>query len=207
MKVIISILGNHDEAGVAQLSDMGAKEFARELAAYCRAYNLDGVAFDDEYSNSPDLSNPWLANQSAYAGSRLMYECKLAMPEKIVSLYNLGAMYSNSLQVIDGVDPGQYCDYAVADYGGSASPGTGMTLKQCGGMSIELRRGSGNSSESTARSKKEAGYGYYMFFALDPSLYRSQVSRCQSVCRGLYDEELVYPSYYYSKNSTERKAL
>lgn len=40
MKIIISILGNHDEAGVAQLSDMGAREFARELAAYCRAYNL-----------------------------------------------------------------------------------------------------------------------------------------------------------------------
>ncbi|MCS2348358.1 DUF1735 domain-containing protein [Bacteroides thetaiotaomicron] len=207
MKVIISILGNHDEAGVAQLSDMGAKEFARELAAYCRAYNLDGVAFDDEYSNYPDLSNPWLASPSSYAGSRLMYECKAIMPEKIVSLYNLGNMYSSSLQVIDEVEPGQYCDYAVADYGGSAGPGTGMTLKQCGGMSIELNRGSGDSSESTARSKKGAGYGYYMFFALDPSKYSWQVSRCQSVCRGLYDEELIYPSYYYSKNSSERKAF
>ncbi|WP_269495804.1 BT_3987 domain-containing protein [Bacteroides sp. LFL-34] len=207
MKIIISILGNHDEAGVAQLSDMGAREFARELAAYCRAYNLDGVAFDDEYSNSPDLSNPWLASPSAYAGSRLMYECKAVMPEKIVSLYNLGNMYSSSLQVIDGIEPGQYCDYAVADYGGAAGPGTGMTLKQCAGMSIELRRGSGNSSESTARSRKEAGYGYYMFFALDPSLYGSQVYRCQSVCKGLYDETLVYPSYYYKKNSTEREAI
>ena len=92
-----------------------------------------------------------------------MYECKAVMPEKIVSLYNLGNMYSSSLQVIDGIEPGQYCDYAVADYGGAAGPGTGMTLKQCAGMSIELRRGSGNSSESTARSRKEAGYGYYMF--------------------------------------------
>lgn len=207
MKVIVSILGNHDEAGVAQLSDMGAKEFARELAAYCRAYNLDGVAFDDEYSNATDLTNPWLARHSAYAGSRLMYECKLAMPEKTVSLYNLGAMYSDGLQVIDGIEPGQYCDYAVADYGGSASPGKGMTLKQCGGMSIELRRGSGDSSESTARAKKQAGYGYYMFFALDPSLYGGQVYRCQNVCKGLYNEALIYPSYYYSKNSTERKAL
>lgn len=207
MKIIISILGNHDEAGVAQLSDMGAREFARELAAYCRAYNLDGVAFDDEYSNSPDLSNPWLARPSAYAGSRLMYECKAVMPEKIVSLYNLGNMYSSSLQVIDGIEPGQYCDYAVADYGGAAGPGTGMTLKQCAGMSIELRRGSGNSSESTARSRKEAGYGYYMFFALDPSLYSSQVYRCQSVCKGLYDETLIYPSYYYKKNSTQREAI
>ena len=36
-------------------------------------------------------------------------------------------MYSSSLQVIDGIEPGQYCDYAVADYGGAAGPGTGMT--------------------------------------------------------------------------------
>ena len=55
--------------------------------------------------------------------------------------------------------------------------------------------------------EKEAGYGYYMFFALDPSLYGSQVYRCQSVCKGLYDETLVYPSYYYKKNSTEREAI
>ena len=59
MKVILGILGNHDAAGVAQLSDMGCREFAKELAAYCDAYNLDGVGFDDEYSTSPDLSNPW----------------------------------------------------------------------------------------------------------------------------------------------------
>ena len=34
-----------------------------------------------------------------------MYECKAVMPEKIVSLYNLGNMYSSSLQVIDGIEP------------------------------------------------------------------------------------------------------
>lgn len=207
MKVIISILGNHDEAGVGQLSDMGAKEFARELAAYCRAYNLDGVTFDDEYSYEPDLTNPWLASRSFYAASRLLYECKVVMPEKIVSVYNLGVMYSDRLEVIDKVSPGQYCDYTVDDYGSSASPGIDMTLKQCGGMSIELNNGRGDSSEVTAASKREAGYGYYMFFALNPSLYSTQVPRCQDVCKGLYEEALIYPSYYYSKNSTERKAL
>jgi len=74
MKVILGILGNHDAAGVAQLSDMGCREFAKELAAYCNAYNLDGVGFDDEYSNSPDLSNPWFAPWSSAAASRLLYE-------------------------------------------------------------------------------------------------------------------------------------
>lgn len=116
-------------------------------------------------------------------------------------------MRSNTLQVINGIAPGQYCDYAVADYGLTAEPGIGMALKQCGGMSIELRNWRGDYREKTARSKKEAGYGYYMFFALAPSLYDSQVYQCQYVCRGLYEEELIYPSYYYSKNSTERKAF
>lgn len=207
MKVIISVLGNWDEAGVAQLSDMGAKEFARELAAYCRAYNLDGVAFDDEYSKAPDLSNPWLANKSQYAGSRLMYECKAVMPDKIVSLYNLGGVYSPNLEVIDGIDPGQYCDYTVSDYRYFSRPSIGMTLKQCCGMSIELRLGKGDSSETYARAQKEAGYGYYMFFSLYPPYYNRQVWPCQNVCRGLYDEELIYPTHYYEKNSTERKPL
>ena len=214
MKVILGILGNHDAAGVAQLSDMGCREFAKELAAYCNAYNLDGVGFDDEYSNSPDLSNPWFAPWSSAAASRLLYETKKAMPDKTVMVYYLGGINSR-MPSVDGVEPGMFVDYAVADYGGTAAPMQGMTVKQCSGMSIELNRGSGDSSEGTARSKKEAGYGYYMFFALghtnslvsDFSDYRFQVSRCQSVARGLYDEELLMPEYYYKKNDATRYKL
>lgn len=214
MKVILGILGNHDAAGVAQLSDMGCREFAKELAAYCYAYNIDGVGFDDEYSNSPDLSNPWFAPWSAAAASRLLYETKKAMPDKTVMVYYLGAI-SSRIPSVDGVLPGEFVDYAVADYGGTAAPMQGMTYKQCSGMSIELNRGSGDSSESTARSKKNAGYGYYMFFALghttslvsDFDDYRFQVGRCQTVARGLYDEELLMPEYYYKKDDATRYKL
>lgn len=121
MKVILGILGNHDAAGVAQLSDMGCREFAKELAAYCNAYNLDGVGFDDEYSNSPDLSNPWFAPWSSAAASRLLYETKKAMPDKTVMVYYLGAIGSR-IPSVDGVEPGMFVDYAVADYGGTAAP-------------------------------------------------------------------------------------
>lgn len=56
-----------------RLSEQGAKDFAREVAQYCKAYNLDGVNYDDEYSNSPDLSNPSLTNPStAAAGSSVL---------------------------------------------------------------------------------------------------------------------------------------
>lgn len=50
IKVILSILGNHDKSGVANLDGEAAKAFAQEIAATCKAYDLDGVFFDDEYS-------------------------------------------------------------------------------------------------------------------------------------------------------------
>ena len=169
------------------------------------------------YTDIPDLSNPWLAEEGIYAGSRLMYECKAAMPDKIVSLYNLGNMHSDELEVIDGIEPGQYCDYAVDNYDSEAEPGIGMTLKQCGGMSVELSPDVdlGKFSTRFARSVKEDGYGYFMFFNLNPQYYNSdgdnnsetRIEICQSVCKGLYEEELIAPTYYYEKNSTERKPL
>lgn len=65
MKVIMCVLGNHDQSGVAQLSDYGCQMFAKELATFCETYNIDGVCFDDEYSNAPDLSNPYYASRSS----------------------------------------------------------------------------------------------------------------------------------------------
>ena len=65
IKVIMCVLGNHDQSGVAQLSDYGCQMFAKELATFCETYNIDGVCFDDEYSNAPDLSNPYYASRSS----------------------------------------------------------------------------------------------------------------------------------------------
>lgn len=214
IKVILGILGNHDASGVAQLSDVGARQFAAELAAYCKAYNLDGVGFDDEYSNYPDLNNPLFTSPSKEAAARLLYETKRAMPDKTVMVYYLGNIYSN-IPAVDGVQPNEFVDYAVADYGGAAAPMAGMTLKDCSGMSIELNRGSGDSSESRARNSRNEGYGYYMFFALGGtntlvsnfSSYRYQVGRCQTAAKGLYEDELLMPEYYYKKNDTTRYKL
>lgn len=89
IKVILSVLGNHDAAGLAQCSDLGARQFAAELASYIKAYNLDGAGFDDEYSTEPDLSSPLMAPTSSYAAARMLYEVKAAMPDKIVMVYYL----------------------------------------------------------------------------------------------------------------------
>ena len=57
IKVYLGLLGNHDAAGLAQLSNWGAEQWAKAIADTCYKYKLDGVNLDDEYSKEPILSN------------------------------------------------------------------------------------------------------------------------------------------------------
>lgn len=198
IKVLLGLLGNHDITGLAQLSDQGAKDFAREVAQYCKAYNLDGVNYDDEYSDYPDLSNPSLTSPSMEAAARLCYETKQAMPDKLVTVFAYGQMYGVSS--VDGVDASEWIDIAVPNYGSSAYPVGNMTKKQCAGMAMELNLGIGSSlTPATARSLINEGYGWYMGFAPSPGKYMTNFSRF-SGAETLYGSRLKDPSIFYKKN-------
>lgn len=210
IKVLLGLLGNHDASGLAQLSEIGARDFARELDAICDAYNLDGVNFDDEYSDSPDLSNPLFTTKSTAAAARLCYETKKVMPDKEVTVFAYGYMYGTN--VVDGVDASEWIDIVVPNYGGSANPIGNMTKKQCAGYAAELNLMTYQASESSAQRVVSGGYGYYMLFALyasdaartDVQKRLSQINGCSSVCQGLYGVPLKDVSYYYPKESTEK---
>ncbi len=198
IKVLLGLLGNHDMTGLAQLSKQGAKDFARELAQYCKAYNLDGVNFDDEYSKSPDINNPALTYPSTEAAARLCYETKQAMPDKLVTVFAYGQMYGVSS--VDGVDAKEWIDIAVPNYGGSARPVGNMSYKQCAGAAIEFNLGISGLYSYTANNLKSQGYGWFMGFAPNPTKYRSVFSSLYEGCPILYDSKLKEPSIYYKKN-------
>lgn len=212
IKVILGVLGNHDDSGLAQLSAPASRDFAAELAAFCETYDLDGVCFDDEYSNaSPDLNNPLFTVPSSEAAARLLYETKKAMPDRTVMVYYLGHI-SPYLPAVDGLAPGLFVDIAVADYSSynpAASPMKGMDIGNCSGASIELNELEGDWTTETARRQKEAGYGYYMFFSLNPEWYstKNQVNMLRSVASGLYGETLQTVTHFYPQQSTQRKNL
>lgn len=170
MKVLMGVLGNHDQAGVAQLSAIGARVFAEDLAHVCEVYGLDGVCYDDEYSKSPDLSNPCYTDQSAAAAARLFYETKRRMPDKLVVAYSYSKVNISYFPTeIEGQDISEWVDIAVADYGLSTSPRGNMSWSQCSGCSMEFNRGNGgNFSSVVGRSLLTSGRGWFMGFAPDP---------------------------------------
>lgn len=208
IKVIISILGNHDESGLAQLSDLGAKQFAQKVKNLCEAYNLDGVNYDDEYSNSPDLENPLFTNRSYEAGSRLIFETKKAMPDKEIISYQYGACVGQDY--VDGIPSNEWLDIVVGDYGRPGVPYAGMTLANCSVMSVEMARG-GSVSLSQAQGYAQSDYGYVMAFGLwaaNRQGNQSQFNSMSNLAQGLYGTPLKKPEFYYpSSTSMETKPI
>ncbi|MGN1233191.1 MAG: BT_3987 domain-containing protein [Candidatus Cryptobacteroides sp.] len=208
IKVIISILGNHDESGLAQLSDLGAKQFAQKVKNLCEAYNLDGVNYDDEYSNSPDLSNPLFTQRSREAGSRLIFETKKAMPDKEIISYQYGSCVGQDY--VDGIPSNEWLDIVVGDYGRAGYPYAGMTLANCSANSFEMARG-GSISLSQAQSYAQSEYGYVMAFGLwaaNKQGNQSQFNSMNNLAQGLYGSPLKKPEYYWpSTKSMETKPI
>lgn len=217
IKVLMCVLGNHDQAGVAQLSDYGCRMFAEELARFCETYNIDGVCFDDEYSNAPDLSNPYYDVCGAHRAARLAYECKKAMPDKLVASYSYMTFKIDFWPTeIEGQNIAEWCDIAVADYGSTTSPCGNMTEKQCSGISMEFNNGSGgNFYASTAQSMLNIDKGWFMGFAPDPlknydgSVDKNHwrnifVNRLNKGPEKLYGSPLKAPTHFYKFADTTR---
>lgn len=191
MKVILGILGNHDRADMTMLNDDACRAFAQELKAVLDAYNLDGVFFDDEYS-AGNGSLPGFVNYNNW--SRLAYECKKAMPNKLIEAYIYGG--TRSATEVDGHQPGEFVDYGIHDYGGMSDlsnnfpgmPKTGMMLG-----SVECARGYG-SPQSTYESIRQGGYGGTMVFALAPS--RTPMDVLNNISRGFFGEDVVRTGTY-----------
>ncbi len=187
MKVILGILCNHDRACCAYLSDENCKKFALELKAKLDAYGLDGVFFDDEYCSRGDY--PGFSKTNNFA--RLAYECKKAMPDKLVEAY----VYSGtrSAAQIDGV---QGVDYGIQDYlnySDLSSYYPGMAKSGMIQASSEFARGS-IISENTARRIVTDGYGGTMIFSLNPS--NGKVARFNNITIPFYGEETVQTGSY-----------
>lgn len=198
IKVLLGLLGNHDMAGLAQLSKQGAKDFAREIAQYCYAYNLDGVNYDDEYSDMPDTDNPSFAYPSTEAAARLCYETKQAMPDKLVTVFDYGQMYG--VDNVDGVDADEWIDVVVPNYGGSAYPIGKMGYGKCAGIAMEFNLGGGGNLDSWGVNKLlSKGYGWFMGFAPFPDRYNS-IFRRLSGAEELYGSRLKEPTVFYKKN-------
>lgn len=197
VKVLLGVLGNHDPAGLAQLSPIGCKDFARQVADMCKQYNFDGVNYDDEYSTAPDLNNPLMCPVSSQAGSRLCLETKKVMPDKLVTIFQWGHMYGEN--EVDGYEAGDFIDIAVGNYGTKGQPKKGMSNLNCSIASVEMAQGN-KIAVNQARGWAQTNYGYVMLFGTWGNRNSGSVDHFNSLshlAEGLYGTPLKTPEVFY----------
>lgn len=202
IKVCMDIIPmkGEDGVGVANLPDDVALNIAREVRAYVDAYGLDGVDFDDEYVTYANKPKGY-PDASSERYSRLVYECWKIMPDKIVTVYDIGHTgknYGNNFSSHDGIDPGEYISYSYQAYYGQwdnsgYSRFKGMSKKQWGPYAINIDENSSPSSYHLKLLRSE-GFGVLNIYNMMPKDYTDKLN---IVARELYDDEIYmfHPPY------------
>lgn len=186
--------GLANPVGIANLTDDACRAFALELKKFNDFYGLDGLFLDDEYgynkkdgAGDPSVLHPaW----SYEASSRLAYEIKKAMPDKMTAIYTYNTL--QKMVDVEGKKPGDFIDYLLPDYGVMSDYTKyfeGVTRDRAGIYSINLSYGQWNLEKNLAKLREE-GYKANMVYALKPSGYQ-QTETLKVLAKELFDDELV----------------
>ncbi|MER7970268.1 endo-beta-N-acetylglucosaminidase H [Streptomyces sp. NPDC096080] len=186
IKVVLSVLGNHQGAGFANFpSQQAASTFAKQLSDTVTKYGLDGIDFDDEYA---EYGNNGTGQPNASSFVYLVSALRSNMPNKIISLYNIGPAASRLSY--SGVDVSSKFDYAWNPYYGSWQvPGIALPKAKLSPAAVEIGRTSQSTVTSLARRTVSEGYGVFLTYNLDAANRSADVS---AFTRELYGSDATY---------------
>lgn len=186
IKVLLSILGNHQGAGFANFpSQQAAAAFAKQLSDTVTKYGLDGVDFDDEYA---EYGNNGTGQPNAGSFVHLVTALRAAMPTKLISLYNIGPAASRLSY--GGVDITSKFNYAWNPYYGTwGVPNIALPKSGLSPAAVQIAATSAGTAASLAQRTVSEGYGVYLTYNLGAGDSHTYIS---SFTKPLYGQDAVY---------------
>lgn len=178
IKVLLSVLGNHQGAGISNFpSQAAAQDFAQQLSDAVTTYGLDGIDFDDEYA---DYGNNSTGQPNSSSFVYLVTALRQLMPNKIISFYFYGPAASRLSY--NGVTVGSKVDYSWnAVYGTYSVPNVpGLAKSNLGPAAIDITATSSSTAKTLATRTVSYGYGIYLYYNLpntDQHTYLSNISQ------------------------------
>lgn len=198
IKVLLSILGNHQGAGIANFPDRAAaRDFAEQLAEVIDTYGLDGIDFDDEYAKYGE-NGTGQPNSSSFI--MLLQELRDLMPDKIISYYYYGP--TTAYLEWNGNQAGEYLDYSWnAMYSTYSAPNVpGLTGAEESAAAVHINQTPSSTAVNFATRTINDGYGLYLMYDMRQSDYTSYLS---GISNQLYGEgtELTGQLYPWPMNA------
>ena len=178
IKVLMTILGNHGGAGISNFtSRAAAHNFAQQLTDTVNTYGLDGIDFDDEFSDYGNNGTPQ-PNDSSFV--LLLSECRKLMPKKILTFYYFGS--ASQHLTYNGVKAGKYLNASWnAAYGSFQVPNVpGLGKAKLSPAADWINHTPASTANQLATQTISGGYGAYLYYDLTnvPSAgYLSSVSK------------------------------
>ena len=182
IKVSLSVLGNHQGAGIANFtSPAAARDFARQVRAVVEKYGLDGVDLDDEYSEYGVNGTPQ-PNQESIGW--LISALRAEMPKKLISFYDIGPA-SDALKTTSPTI-GSKLDYAWNPYYGTYTAPTipGLPKSKLSAAAVDIQNTPVETAVSFAQRTKADGYGVFMTYNLPDGDVSGYVSSFTNVLYG-----------------------
>lgn len=178
-KVLLSVLGNHQGAGFANFTSYAqADAFAAQLADAVTTYGLDGIDFDDEWTEYGANGTPQ-PNPQSFGWLATALRDRLG-PDKIISLYAIGPSYTTTDFTL--FDAANVLDYAWNPYYPTYDAPTVSGLEdraRLGAAAIDLSATSAATASDFATRTVSDGYGVYVAYnltATDQSAYLSGIT-------------------------------
>lgn len=192
IKVLLSILGNHQGAGICNFPDRAAaRDFAEQLADVVETYDLDGIDFDDEYAKYGE-NGTGQPNNSSFI--MLLQELRSLIPDKIISFYYYGP--ATAYLEWNGNQAGEYLDYSWnAMYSTYSAPNVpGLTPTKESAAAIHSNQTPSSTALNFASRTVNDGYGLYLMYDMRQSDYSSYLSGISNI---LYGEDTVLSGTLY----------
>ena len=184
IKVVLTILPNWQNIDFTSLNDTQADQLATILAYAVNKYGLDGIGFDNEYSNySSSLIN-------GSFGSIITKLRNLMPAGKLITVFQWGNYGSSQINAAAGAQ----INHAYANFGYNTYIGiSGVTKDRFAPLSINL--GSIGSDVSYYGDKAyelaEAGYGSIMHFNLRTRSQADPLPLFKAIADGAWGETNV----------------
>ncbi|MEM7359392.1 MAG: glycosyl hydrolase family 18 protein [Pseudomonadota bacterium] len=182
LKVSLSILPNHDTAGLSTLTTTGVDSFTGQLVDAVHRYGLDGLDFDDEYTA------PGAPQQPACFIS-LLQNLRSALPDKLLTMYAIGPVMQ--FLTYNGIEAGSLLDYAWNPYYGTYSAPfiPGASKAQLGPAAVDITSTSASLASKYAQRTLNDDFGVYMAYNL---VNGDQSAFLSAVTKGLYGKNTDY---------------
>lgn len=186
IKVLLSILGNHQGAGFANFPNQeAANAFAQELADAVNRYGLDGIDFDDEYAEY-GVNGTGQPNASSFF--YLVSALRQKLPNKLITLYDIGP--SAARLSYNGQSIANTFNYAWNPYYGTWSVPRGPSSKsRLSPAAVHINSTSSSTTANLAARTVNEGYGVFLTYNLGSVNSSTYIS---GFTKKLYGRNTIY---------------